>query len=139
MFEAFEMTQAAPDDRRNQAQEIGDIWRRVSRQHLTSGQGCACGFGGGLMLQGAAFELDIVEFLVEDARKAGHDGLEAFIDAKAKRGPDLYNLSALIEALGAADETCALSAASREFALERLKKTLSSMDAAHGRGRFACD
>ncbi len=90
-------------------------------------------------MQGAAFELDIVEFLVEDARKAGHGGLEAFIDVKAKRGPDLYNLSALIEALGAADETCSLSVASREFALERLKMTLGSMDAAHGRGRFACD
>lgn len=139
MFEAFEMMVVTPDDRRRHAQEIGEIWRRVSRQHLSSGQGCACGYGGGLMLQGAAFELDIVEFLVEDARKAGHGGLEAFIDAKAKRGPDLYNLSALIEALGATDETCLLAAESHEFALERLKKMLGSMDVAHKRGRFACD
>ncbi len=139
MFEAFEMTQAPPDDPRRQAQEVGDLWRRVSRQHLTSGQACACGFGGGLLLQGAAFELDIVEFLIEDARKAGHGLIEAFIDASAKRGPDIYNLSALIKALGAVDEASSLAATSRDFALDRLKTTLGSMDAAHERRRFACD
>lgn len=91
------------------------------------------------MLQGAAFELDIVEFLMDEAKQAGHADIEAFIEAKAKRGPDNYSLSALIEALGRAEAGEKLSDLSRGFAFERLRKTLGSMDAAHARGRFACD
>jgi hypothetical protein len=139
MFEVMQMTHVTPDSRRTEAQEIGDMWRRVSRQHLSSGQGCACGFGGGLMLQGAAFELDIVEFLLDEAKQAGHADIEAFVDGNAKRGVDNFSLSALIEALGRTNATDSLSDVSRAFALQRLKKTLGSMDAAHARGRFACD
>jgi len=135
MFEALETMTTG--DQQAEARELADIWRRISRQHLSSGQGCACGFGGGLMLQGAAFELDIVEFLIDDARKDGLSAIEAFIDAAAKRGPDSYDLARLIEALGR-DES-RLTDSERAFAMGRLGRTLRSIDSAHGRGRFACD
>lgn len=125
------------NDTAAEARDLAAVWRRISRQHLSSGQGCACGFGGGLMLQGAAFELDIVEFLIDDARKQGLGDLESFIDAASKRGPDSYNLAALLEALERGDP--GLPAAERSFAVEKLGRTLRSIDTAHSRGRFACD
>lgn len=139
MFEAPHLMEMGPDRLTADAIALSGLWRRVSRRHLSSGQGCACGFGGGLMLQGAAFELDIVEFLIDDARKAGHAILESFIDEVAKRGPDHYSLVALIDALARADKATALGEKARAFAIERLRATLGSMDAAHAGGRFACD
>ena len=139
MFEVIDMTQLSPDGRRLMARELGEMWSRVSRQHLSSGQGCACGFGGGLMLQGSAFELDIVEFLIDEARQAGHADLVSFIDVVAKRGADSYNLPALLDALGNADHPAAPETTQVIFGLERLRATLSSMDEVHARGRFACD
>jgi hypothetical protein len=136
MMQALAMSQTGFEERRNAAREIGDMWRRISRRHLTSGQGCACGFGGGLMLQGADFELDIVEFLIEDGFKAGHAALNAYIEAVANRGPDKYSLPALIDALGR-EALADISDAEAMFAIETLRKTLGSMDAAHT--RFACD
>lgn len=139
MFEAIEAMETGSRDWRVETLTLADMWRRVSRQHLSSGQACACGFGGGLMLQGAAFELDIVEFLIDDARKAGHGAIETFIDAVAKRGVDQYSLFALIDALGRLDPVKALSDSERAFAIDRLGTTLGSMDSAHTGGRFACD
>ena len=136
MMQALAMTRTGFEERRDAAREIGDMWRRISRRHLTSGQGCACGFGGGLMLQGADFELDIVEFLIDDAHKAGHVALIVFVEAVANRGPDKYSLPALIDALGR-DDLTTLGEAEALFAIETLRKTLGSMDATHT--RFACD
>jgi hypothetical protein len=137
MFEAFDMA-LEPDDRSRQAKDLGEMWNRVSRQHLTAGAGCSCGIGG-LMLQASDFELDIVEFLINDARKEKLADLEAFIDAVAARGPDRYSLKALLEALGEFDHPAMPAARDVQFALDRLRKTLSSMDTAHTKGRFACD
>ena len=139
MIEAIEAMETGSRDWGVEALALAEIWRRVSRQHLTSGQGCACGFGGGLMLQGAAFELDIVEFLIDDARKAGHGAIETFIDDFAKRGADQYSLVALLGALGRVDPANILSDSERAFAIGRLRMTLSSMDSAHTGGRFACN
>ena len=127
-----------PNDRSKQARELGEMWSRVSRQHLTAGAGCSCG-GGGLMLQASDFELDIVEFVINDARKEKLASLESFIDAVAARGPDRYSLAELLNAIGAADHPTTPSAADLQFALDRLRKTLSSMEAAHTKSRFACD
>jgi hypothetical protein len=81
----------SPDERRREARELAEMWSRIGRQHISAGQGCGCGFGG-LLLQGSDFELDIVEFLINDARKAGLTNIESFIDAAARRGPDRYSL-----------------------------------------------
>jgi hypothetical protein len=137
MFEAFDMALEL-NDRSKQARELAEMWSRVSRQHLTAGAGCSCGIGG-LMLQASDFELDIVEFVINDARKEKLAGLEAFIDAVAARGPDRYSLSDLLKAIGSADHPTTPSSADLQFALDRLRKTLSSMDANHNRSRFACD
>jgi hypothetical protein len=114
------------------------MWTRVSRQHLTAGAGCSCGIGG-LMIQASDFELDIVEFLINDARKEGLAGLQAFIEAVAARGPDRYSLTDLLKALGTTDHPAAPTTADVQFALGRLRKTLSSMESAHSGSRFACD
>ena len=133
MFEALE-----PMERGNQARELAEMWSRVSRQHLAAGAGCACGIGG-FFLQASDFELDIVEFVINDAGKEGRAGLEAFIDIVAGRGPDRYSLAALFDAIGRADHISTPSADDLQFALDRLRKTLSSMDSAHSRNRFVCD
>jgi hypothetical protein len=137
MFEAFDMA-VEPMDRGGEARELAEMWSRVSRQHLTAGAGCSCGIGG-LFLQAADFELDIVEFVINDARKEGRARLETFIDAVAGRGPDRYSLMALFDAIGRADHATTPPADDLQFALDRLRKTLSSMDSAHARNRFACD
>lgn len=125
------------NDRRRLASDLSEIWGRISRQHLSGGQGCGCSFGG-LMFQASDFELDIVEFVIGDALKAGLPGVETYIDAIAKRGPDRYSLPALLKALEEGDYRSAAEA-EVDFAIERLNTTLSNIEKAHSKGRFACD
>lgn len=120
----------------SKARELTEIWNRISRQHMSAGSGCGCGFGG-LILQAADFELDIVEFVIDDARNDGRVALPPFIDAVSKRGPERYSIVALLKALEDSDGR--LSPDDQTFALARLATTLGSIDSAHGQGRFACD
>ena len=125
------------NDRRRQAHELQEIWRRVSSLHLSGGQGCGCSFGG-LMLMASDFELDIVEFVFAEAQKAGATGVEAYIDAVAGRGPDRYSLPALLTCIEDGDLRDA-SQGDVALILESLNRTLSAMESQHSRGRFACD
>ena len=43
MFEAFDMTQPNPDERRQMAHELGEMWRRISRQHLPRARAARAG------------------------------------------------------------------------------------------------
>lgn len=124
-------------DRRRQAADLRAIWGRISSQHLSGGQGCGCSFGG-LMLQASDFELDIVEFAITEARKAGQPGVETYVDAIAKRGPDRYSLPALLKALEEGDYRAA-SEDEIAVTLDSLQTTLSAIEKAHSRSRFACD
>ena len=121
-----------------QARDLAEMWSHVSRQHVAAGAGCSCGMGG-LFLQASDFESDIVDFVMEAARKAGRRDLQAFIEAVAARGADRYSLNALLNAVARADHALDPSAEDMEFALQRLGQTLSSMDASHSPSRFACD
>lgn len=125
------------NDRHRQARELQEIWRRVSSQHLSGGQGCGCSFGG-LMLMASDFELDIVEFVINEAHKAGAPGVEAYIDAVARRGPDRYSLPALLTSIEMGEFQSA-SEHDIDVVLHRLNRTLSAMESAHSRGRFTCD
>lgn len=125
------------NDRRRKASDLIEIWGRLSSQHLAGGQGCGCSFGG-LMFMASDFELDIVEFVIGEAEKAGLPGVEAIIDAIAKRGPERYSLPALLKAL-AEGETRSASDVEIDFIIDRLNTTLSNMEQAHSKGRFACD
>jgi hypothetical protein len=118
------------------AQDLTETWSRISRQHMSAGSGCGCGFGG-LILQAADFELDIIEFVIDDAKTQGRVNLPPFIDAWSKRGPDRYSVISLLKALGATDNE--LSAEDRAFALARLATTLDAIENAHNKGRFSCD
>jgi hypothetical protein len=127
-----------PEERRREAHELAALWSRISRQHLSAGQGCACGFGG-LLLQASDFEIDIVEFLINDARQAGLIGIEPYVNAVARRGDDGYNLAALFQAIAEPVGQSIATTEELDFALTRLRKTLSSMEAAHSNSRFVCD
>ncbi|MCA0338752.1 MAG: hypothetical protein LCH61_08935 [Proteobacteria bacterium] len=120
----------------SRARQLTDMWNRISRQHMSAGSGCGCGFGG-LILQAADFELDIVEFVIDDAKKEGRVALLPFIHAVCNRGPDRYSILALLQGLDADDDR--ISDDDRSFALERLANTLGSIDSAHGQRGFACD
>jgi hypothetical protein len=130
----------SPDQtrRQKQAHDLIETWGRVSRQHMSAGAGCGCGFGG-LILQASDFELDIVEFLINDARKDGMAGVETFVNAVARRGAESYSLSALLQAISDAEASATANADELEFAIERLGRTLSSIEQSHRKGRFICD
>ncbi len=122
--------------RADAAHELAALWQRIGSQHIGA-QGCAaCGFGG-MMLQASDFELDIVEFVIGDARKAKRPEVEAYIDRVAKRGPDRYSLPRLLDAIAMEDD--ATPQDDLEFILMRLRTTLTSIEAAHNSARFVCD
>ena len=123
--------------RAGRARVLAEQWRRVGRQHLSAGQGCGCGFGG-LILQAADFELDIVEFLLRDAARAGATRLADFVVAAAARGPDRASLSALLTAIETAPDDELAGSGGLDFALDRLAATLGSIEASHRGGRFVC-
>lgn len=131
------MSQPGPSDRQLRVRELSETWSRVSRQHLSAGQGCGCGFGG-LILQASDFELDIVEFLLHDAAKAGAVRVMPFVNAAAQRGPDRYSLSALLLAIETTEDAELIGSGELDFALDRLDTTLSSIEAAHRKSRFSC-
>ena len=125
------------EQRHLDAQRLAGLWSRISRQHLSSGQGCACGFGGGLILQGASFELDIVEFVVSEGKKHGHVDIGSFVDTVSKRGPDRYSLPDLLEAIGKTNSDLEKNDSLLDFILAKISDVLEAMDAAHSQ-RFAC-
>ena len=128
---------AAGGARAERARAVAEQWHRVGRQHLSAGQGCGCGFGG-LILQAADFELDIVEFLLRDAAKAGANRLAGFVAATAARGPDRTSLSALLAAIETTQDSELAGSGGLDFALDRLAATLGSIEASHRGGRFVC-
>jgi hypothetical protein len=132
------MSMLDPTERRRQAQDLAAMWSRISRQHLSASQGCACGFGG-VVLQASDFEIDIVEFLINDARKAGVSGVEPFVESVARRPGDRYSLTALFAGIADADSRASAEEVALMFALSRLRTSLSSIEAAHSRSRFSCD
>jgi len=124
--------------RANDARELAEVWRRIGSQHLSASQGCACGFGG-LMIQTADFEIDIVEFVLGDAAKAGLAGVEPYIKAVAGRGEDRYSLAALLRDIEKPGNPASAKPEELDFILARLRTTLSSIEAAHRGPGFVCD
>jgi len=124
--------------RRQDVDDLITLWSRVSRQHLSGGQGCGCSFGG-LILQASDFELDIVEFLLHDAAKQGAVNVAAFVERTAARGSDRYSLPALLEALSTTQDAGLIDAGDLDFAVSRLRQTLTNIESAHRKSRFACN
>jgi hypothetical protein len=127
-----------PENRSSNARELAAMWRRIGSQHLSASQGCACGFGG-LMIQAADFEIDIVEFVLGDARKSGLSGVEAYVNAVARRGEDRYSLPALLSDIEKSGDKAPAKADELDFILARLRTTLNSIETAHNSSRFVCD
>lgn len=126
------------DARASEARYLAAMWRRIGSQHLSSMQGCSCGFGG-LMIQASDFEIDIVEFVLGDAGKAGLAGIEPYIKAVAGRGEDRYSLTALLRDIERPHDAASVTPEELDFILLRLRATLSSIEAAHSGPGFVCD
>ena len=124
--------------RRTNVDELKALWSRVSRQHLSGGQGCGCSFGG-LILQASDFELDIVEFLLHDAAKEGAAQVAPFVSAAAGRGPDHYSLRALFDALATTEDATLIASGDLDFIIDRLGRTLANIENAHRKSRFSCN
>jgi hypothetical protein len=122
--------------RRQDVDDLKALWSRVSRQHLSGGQGCGCGFGG-LILMASDFELDIVEFLLHEAAQHGAVHVAAFVKDHAARGPDRYSLTALLEALATTRDAALIEAGDLDFAVSRLRQTLTNIESAHRKSRFS--
>jgi len=101
-------------ERHRQVDELKAVWGRVSRQHVAAGAGCGCSFGG-LILQAADFELDIVAFLLHDASKAKAARVTEFVTRAALRGPGRYSLRNLLDALAATSDTACCQPADLDF------------------------
>lgn len=123
--------------RRQSVDELKTLWSRVARQHLSGGQGCGCSFGG-LILQASDFEIDIVEFLLHDAAKRNARHIPAIVQTAA-RGPDRYSLPALLETLATTRDAALIESGELDFAIDRLSRTLTNIEAAHRKSRFACN
>ena len=124
--------------RRQDVDDLKMLWSRVSGQHLSGGQGCGCGFGG-LILQASDFDLDIVEFLLNDAAKQGAPLVAAFVERTAARGPDRYSLVALLDALSTTRDAAFIDGGGLDFAVGRLRQTITDIESAHRKSRFACN
>jgi hypothetical protein len=130
------MVTSSPADRADIVRDLSALWAGVSRQHL-AGQGCGCGFGG-LILQASDFELDIVEFLLYDAAKAGAAHVPRFVTAAAQRGADRTSLQALLRAIETTEDADLIGSGDLDFVIDRLRTTLSSIAEAHRKSRFSC-
>ena len=127
-----------PVGRRQQVDELKAVWSRLSRQHLSGGQGCGCSFGG-LILQASDFELDIVEFMLHDAATKGAVHVAPFVTSAAGRGPDRYSLRALFDALATTEDSALIQSGDLNFIIARLARILANIENAHRKSRFFCN
>jgi hypothetical protein len=121
-----------PSDPVPSLREARDLWSRLSRQHVSFGQGCVCGFGG-LTVSMSDFELDIVEFVMNDAVRAERQDVVAALQTERPGGPRIAELLAVLESLAVSEAGTSTAA----FISERVLRTLQSIEASHRRG-FVC-
>ncbi|MEB0140116.1 MULTISPECIES: hypothetical protein [unclassified Undibacterium] len=114
------------------AQELLDIWQRLSSQHVALATGCACGIGG-VTLRLQDFEQDIADYLLAQAQRAQRSDVSTFL---RRHGVDAdgaaWHLGILLAALMDTGVTMCLDPDVAEFILSRLGKTLRSFAKLHG-------
>lgn len=112
------------------AQELLDIWNRLSRQHVALAAGCACGVGG-VTLQLQDFEQDITDYLLGQAERGQRADIVSILREHGVDTEGKWSIGALLDALGPAG-SAEVEPGQGEFILSRLGKTLRSFAKLHG-------
>ncbi|NDY92438.1 hypothetical protein [Ideonella livida] len=120
--------------------ELAELWSRLAGQHVSLGSACACSVGG-VTLQLADFEQDIIDYAIGQAEQARRDDLAAWLQRHGREGAredGAWRVSALLEALdrvlqqGRALAGEGAPADLLPFTLARLGQTLRSFARLHG-------
>ncbi len=112
------------------ADELLAIWQTSSARHLAFG-GCACGIDG-VVLRLDDFETDIVDYLLDEARRHERSDVADLIEREARRPDDAWSVGALLTALSVGLD---VNENARTFLLVRLGRTLGSFADTHGAPR----
>jgi len=114
-----------------EARELADIWSTQSRRHVSMGVACGCGMGG-LTLQLAAYEQDIVDYVLADAEKQGRADVIAFLDEHGREDDEApWRLLPLLAAIDEQAQAGSGDPEVRQFVLTRLGRTLRSFADMH--------
>ncbi len=108
-----------------QAAYLGDLWHRLSAQHIALG--CSCTMSG-ISVTLEDFERDIADYLWAESERLGQEAVVAFLLAPgplAEQPQAIRGILARLEAGEATDEAA-------DWLLARMTRTLESYAALHG-------
>ena len=123
------MTVAVADDLGQRADTLLGLWSSLATRHVALGAACACGMGG-VSLQLADFELDIVGYLEDAGLRSGLPEVVAFFDALPQGGAQEQPLIRLLENV----QQGRLPEAVSDWLLPKVERTLRSFAELHGPG-----
>jgi hypothetical protein len=123
------VTVAVADELGQRADTLLDLWSSLATRHVALGASCACGMGG-VSLQLADFELDIVGYLEDAGLRSGMPEIVAFFDALQRAGAQEQPLVRLLEDV----QQGRLPAALSDWLLPKVERTLRSFAELHGPG-----
>ena len=123
------MNAAVADDLDQRADALLDLWSSLATRHVALGAACACGVGG-VSLQLADFELDIVGYLEDAGLRSGLPDVVAFFEALQQAGTQERPLVRLLEDIRQGRLADAIS----DWLLPKVERTLRSFAELHGPG-----
>ena len=123
------MTLAVADDLAQRADTLLDLWSSLATRHVALGAACACGVGG-VSLQLADFELDIVGYLEDAGLRSGMPEIVAFFEALQQDSAQEQPLVRLLEDVRQERLPDAVS----DWLLPKVERTLRSFAELHGGG-----
>ncbi len=113
-------------------EDLRELWRRLSRQHITLGASCTCAIGLSISIED--FEQDICDFLEADATRAGRmDVVDALNRLRPAGQNEPLTLLQLMDGLVLHGDASLLA-----FLTPRLNVSLGSIETAHRRMSFRC-
>lgn len=123
------MSAVVADDVEQRADALLDLWSRLATRHVALGAACACGMGG-ISLQLADFELDIVGYLEDAGLRSDVPEVVAFFNASQQAGAQDQPLLRLLEEV----RQGRLPDAASDWLLPKVERTLRSFAELHGPG-----
>lgn len=123
------MSAVVADDAAQRADALLDLWSSLATRHVALGAACACGVGG-VSLQLADFELDIVGYLEDAGLRSGVAEVVAFFEALSQAEAANQPLVRLLEDVRQEK----LPEAASDWLLPKVERTLRSFAELHGQG-----
>jgi hypothetical protein len=123
------VTVAVADDLGQRADTLLDLWSSLATRHVALGAACACGVGG-VSLQLADFELDIVGYLEDAGLRSGVPEIVVFFETLQQHSAQEQPLVRLLEDVQQGRLPEALS----DWLLPKVERTLRSFAELHGPG-----